>query len=99
MRGWPSAQEPQNNLSVLQLEEHADTKKGKVIVDYELDVDYVPKWAYHCDESDAHEEEEVEKSDAEYAKMELPWLDLKLCSTRTWANGPMAPGYVLVALI
>ena len=46
MKGYPTASsqqegaaEPENNPSVLQLEEQTDTEEGKVIVEYKPDID------------------------------------------------------------
>ena len=37
------ASESKNNPSVLKLQEQADAKKGKVVVDYKLNIDYKPE--------------------------------------------------------
>ena len=62
----PQVGEPERDP---QQEEHPDTAEGKVIVDYDPDVDdevAEPKVEPH-----AQEQREVD-SDAEYAKMEMP---------------------------
>ena len=45
------AAEPQNNASVMQLEEQTDAKEGEAIVDYELDIDYEPEGAVPTDDA------------------------------------------------
>ena len=67
-----SAAEWQNNSIFLQLEEQADTNKGKVILDYEPDICYKQEGADPNDAPDAQEEEEGDNSDAQYEKMEFP---------------------------
>ena len=37
------AAEPENSLSIMQLEEQVDAEEGEVIVNYEPDVDYDPE--------------------------------------------------------
>ena len=53
------------------LEEQADTKEGKVLVDYKPNIDYKTERPDPNDET-ANEAEEEKNSDTEYAKMELP---------------------------
>ena len=60
-----------NNPSILQLEEQSDTEDGKVMIDYESDIDYKLEGQDPNDESITQGEEEV-NSDTEYAKRELP---------------------------
>ena len=63
------AEEPDANVSVPQLGGQADAISGKAIVDNNPDVHYKPEGS-DPDIKAVHEEEE--KSDAQYAKMELP---------------------------
>ena len=77
MRGYPTAQlqqkvsaEPQNNPGVQQLEEWPHAKECKVVVDYEPDIDYKPKWPVSNDKPVAQEEEE-ENSKADLVKMQF----------------------------
>ena len=58
---------PEYNATVPEKEEHPDSTKGKVIADYNLDVDYEGSGPHN--ELNAQEEKE---EDAEYAKMEIP---------------------------
>ena len=60
--------ELKTNTSVTQQEEQTDAAEEKVIADNNLDVDYKPEGSDPEIKAVVHEE----KSDAEYAKMELP---------------------------
>ena len=62
------AEEPETNPSVPQQEEHRDAKDGKVIADYDPDMDYRPE---RSDSDIKAIDEEEGNSVAEYAKMEL----------------------------
>ena len=62
---------PQNDASVLHLEEQAYTEEDKVDMYYKPDVGYKPDEADPNNEPDIQEEEEEENYDAEYAKIEL----------------------------
>ena len=62
--------ETENSISVMLLMKCKDTKQGKVIIYYELDVDYKPKGLVPNDEP-VPEEDKKEDSSAEYAKIEL----------------------------
>ena len=60
------AEEPQTNISVSQQEEQTNAAEGKVIADYEPDVDYKPEGS----EPKIKPVKEVEEnSDAEYLKL------------------------------
>ena len=63
------AVESETNPSVPQWEEQADTIDGKVIADYEPEIDYEPEGSDPENGPDAQAEEE--NSNPEYAKMEL----------------------------
>ena len=74
VRGCPTPQpsegagEPETNSSVPQQEEQPDASEGKVIVDYDLHIDYErsdPK------NEPVAQEKKDENSDAEYANMEV----------------------------
>ena len=64
------AAEPENSLSIMQLEEQVDAEEGEVIVNYEPDVDYDPEGPDPNTQPVTQEEEE-ENFDAEHVKMEL----------------------------
>ena len=69
---WPQqggTEEPQINISVPQQEGQAEATGGKVVADYNLDVDYKPEGSDL--EIKAVDDKEEENSDAEYAKMQL----------------------------
>ena len=75
MRGCPTpcpqqggTEEPETNISVPN-KRQSDTTGGKVIADYDLDVDYKPERSDPVIEA-VDEEEEI--SDVEYGKMRLP---------------------------
>ena len=67
------AEEPETNSSVTQKEEWPNTTDGKVIAENELDVAYKPEGSDPGNEPNSEEKEE--KSDPEYAKMELHWQE------------------------
>ena len=62
-------EEPETNVSVPRQELQPDVIDGKVIADYDLDVNY--EGSEPKNESVAQEKKE-ENSDAEYANMEIP---------------------------
>ena len=55
---------------VLQPEEQADAKDGKVVVYYKLGIYYGPEGADPNDKQDTQEEEEVENFNTEYEKIQ-----------------------------
>ena len=62
-------EEPQTNISIPQQERQLDAAEGKVVADYELDINYQSE-GWDPEIEAVHDKEE--NSDAEYAKMELP---------------------------
>ena len=64
---------PENSASFPQLKEQEDSKDGKVIIDYMLDLNYKPEVP---DPNDGPVIQEEEKGDcnAKYAKLKLPHL-------------------------
>ena len=62
------AKEPETSPSVPQQEEQPDATEGKVIVDYDLDIDY---YGSASKNEPVTQEEKEENSDAEYTNVEI----------------------------
>ena len=63
------AEEPEINPSVSQQEEQPDATKGKVIADYDPDIDYERSKPKNKPDS---QEKKEENTDIEYTNMEIP---------------------------
>ena len=63
------AKEPETNPSVPQQEEHPDATEGKVMVDYNPNIDY---YLSEPRNEPVAQEEKEENSDAEHGNMEIP---------------------------